>query len=113
MPKRIFDDGLWFALEHLEDVKSQMKDLKKQEDELRKKIDPKLEEYGDEEVLVGNMGHMKEDEENDDPIYAVKYTETERRNIDREMLLEGGVTIDQVLYATKVSNSKRFNFKRA
>ena len=125
MPK-ILDDQLFTTLQEYEQIKSERLKLEKQEKKLREELDMKLGDYDDSEIEVGNFSHApcisilgeectfgEHYHETDDPIYLVKYTPQETRKIVREKLIEKGVSIKVLLYATEVTQSRRLSFRRS
>ena len=114
MPK-ILDDQLFDMLQEYESVKEIRLKWEKQEKELRLELDKKLGDYDSTEIEVGALTTMLRGSENDTEFtdgYLVKYTPTERRSISREKLIERGVSLEVLLYATEVTQSRRLTFKR-
>jgi len=109
MPK-ILDDQLFDTLQEYEQIKSDRLKLEKVEKSLRVELDKKLGDYDEDVVEVGELAYM---ENEDTPLYIVRYTSTERRSISREKLIERGVSLEVLLYATDVTQSRRFSFKRS
>jgi len=110
MPK-ILDDQLFATLQEYEEIKADRLYFEKKEKKLREELDMKFSDYDDREVEVGNMSHAESGTH--DPMYLVKYTPTERRSISREKLIERGVSLEVLLYATEVTQSRRLTFKRS
>jgi len=106
MPK-ILDDQLFATLQEYEDVKVVRLQLEKQEKKLREELDMKLSDYDSNEIEVGALNDIESTDR-----YLVKYTPTERRSISREKLIERGVSLEVLLYATDVTQSRRLTFKR-
>jgi len=124
MPK-ILDDQLFVTLQEYENIKEERLRLEKIEKKLREELDMKLSDYDDSEIEVGNFSHApcivrschesvlgEHYHETHDPIYLVRYTPTERRSLSRERLIERGVSLEVLLYATDVTQSRRLTFKR-
>jgi len=98
---------LFATLQEYEDVKGVRLQLEKQEKGLREEIDMKLSDYDDNEIVVNSFTEVEASDG-----YLVKYTPTERRSISREKLIERGVSLEVLLYATEVTSSRRLSFKR-
>ena len=108
MPK-ILDDQLFDLLTEYEEIKANELKFKKMGEKLREELGMKLDDYDSREIEVGNMAHA---EDTNTPLYLVKYTPQETRKIVREKLIEKGVSIKVLLYATEVTQSCRLTFKR-
>ena len=106
MPK-ILDDQLFDMLREYEYVKEIRLKWEKQEKELRLELDMKLGDYDSSDIEVGALNDVEFTDG-----YLVKYTPTERRSISREKLIEKGVSLEVLLYATDVTQSRRLTFKR-
>jgi len=107
MPK-ILDDQLFCALRLYEQIKSERLKLEKQEKKLREELDMKLGDYDSSDIEVGALNDIESTDR-----YLVKYTPTERRSISREKLIERGVSLEVLLYATDVTQSRRLSFRRS
>ena len=110
MPK-ILDDQLWATLREYEKTKSGRLMLEKLEKKLREELDMKFSDYDDVEVEVGMVSGYGMSMPEEQQMYLVKYTPTERRSISREKLIERGVSLEVLLYATDVTQSRRLTFK--
>ncbi len=109
MPK-ILDDQLFTLLTKYEEIKANELKFKKQAKKLREELDMKLGDYDSGKIEVGNMAYA---EDTNTPLYLVKYTPQETRKIVREKLIEKGVSLKVLLYATEVTQSRRLIFKRS
>ena len=105
---QILDDDLFDNLVALNKLKESRKVIEKKETILREQIDKKLSDYDDTNIDVGSMMFI---EDETTPLYSIKYSLVERRNLNRDRLLEHGVSINILQECTDITESRRLTFR--